>query len=141
MTITYRLLATALLMSQPLLALAVDEHHPQQPEAVQAASQPAPARAQEQAVAEQMKKMQDIHDRIAAATTPEARQAAMHEGMQAMKEGLGMLQSGCPGQATGQPMMMDQRMMHMMMQMMDQQAAMMGAGGKMQGMPMQPPAQ
>ncbi|BAU73892.1 hypothetical protein [Metapseudomonas furukawaii] len=130
-------LVAALLISGPLLAAAIEEHHPDQAPA-KAESQSAPALGQEKAMAEQMKKMQAIHDRIAAAKTPEERQAAMREGMQAMKEGLGMMQNGCSGKDMGQHMkMMDSKMMEMMMQMMDQQAGMMGPQSGMQGMPMQ----
>ena len=134
-------LVAALLISGPLLAAAIEEHHPDQAPA-KAESQSAPALGQEKAMAEQMKKMQAIHDRIAAAKTPEERQAAMREGMQAMKDGLGMMQSGCPGQGMGGRMgMMDSKMMEMMMQMMGQQAGMMGPQSGMQGMPMPAPAE
>lgn len=138
---TVRTLVAALLISSPLLAVAVDEHHPDQAPA-NAESTPAPASAQEKAIAEQMKKMQAIHDRIAAAKTPEERQAAMHDGMLAMKDSLGMMQGGCTGKGMGPHMqMMDSKMMGMMMQMMDQQAGMMGQQGMqgMQDMPMQQP--
>ncbi|WP_371227485.1 hypothetical protein ACAW63_18325 [Pseudomonas sp. QE6] len=139
MHITLKSLVAALLISSPLLAVAVDEHHPDQAPA-KAESKSAPAQGQEKAMAEQMQKMQAIHDRLAAAKTPEERQAAMHEGMQAMKEGLGMMQNGCAGKGMGQHMkMMDSKMMGMMMQMMDQQAGMMDPQSGMKGMPMQPP--
>lgn len=129
---TVRSLVAAVLISSPLLAVAVDEHHPDQaPTKAESSS----ATAQDQAMTEQMKKMQAIHDRIAAAKTPEERQAAMHDGMLAMKEGLGMMQSGCADKSMGQHM----KMMGMMMQMMDQQAGMMGPHSGMQDMPMQSP--
>jgi hypothetical protein len=135
MHITIKSLVAALLIGSPLLAVAVDEHHPEQAPA-KAESTSAPP--QEQAMAEQMQKMQAIHDRLAAAKTPEERQAAMHDGMQAMREGLGMMQNGCAEKGMGQHMkMMDSKMMNMMMQMMDQQAGMMGSHSDMKGMPMQ----
>ncbi|HBN9060881.1 hypothetical protein ACV344_31125 [Pseudomonas aeruginosa] len=137
MHITLKSLVAALLISSPLLAVAVDEHHPDQAPA-KAENASAPTQGQEKAMAEQMQKMQAIHDRLAAAKTPEERQAAMHEGMQAMKEGLGMMQNGCAGKGMDQHMkMMDSKMMGMMMQMMDQQAGMMGSQSDMKGMPMQ----
>ena len=137
MYITTRTLVAALLIGSPLLAVAVDEHHPDQAPAG-AQSQSASAQGQEKVMAEQVQRMQAIHDRLAAAKTPEERQAAMHDGMQAMKEGLGMMQNGCAGQGMGQHMkMMDSKMMGMMMQMMDQQAGMMDPQSGMKGMPMQ----
>ncbi|WEJ74244.1 MULTISPECIES: hypothetical protein [unclassified Pseudomonas] len=139
MHITLKSLVAALLISSPLLAVAVDEHHPD-PAPVKAESKSVPAQGQENAMAEQMTKMQAIHDRLAVAKTPEERQAAMRDGMQAMKEGLGMMQNGCAGKGMGQHMkMMDSKMMGMMMQMMDQQADMMGPQSGMKDMPMQHP--
>lgn len=145
MHITIRSLAAALLIGSPLLAVAVDEHHPDQAPA-NAQSKSTSAQGQEKVMAEQMQRMQAIHDRLAAAKTPEERQAAMHDGMQAMKDGLGMMQNGCIGKGMGQHLkMMDPKMMEMMMKMLDQQAAMMGSPSNMKGMPMQrsmdPPAQ
>jgi hypothetical protein len=116
MHMTIKSLVAALLASSPLLVAAVEEHHPDQAPA-KAGSSSAAVQDREQAMTEQMKKMQSIHDRIAAAKTPEERQEAMREGMQAMKEGLVMMQNGCPGRGMGQ---------HMMMRMMDQQSGMMG---------------
>lgn len=78
---TVRSLVAAVLISSPLLAAAVDEHHPDQ---APAKAESSSAKAQDQAMTEQMKEMQAIHDRIAAAKTPEERQAAMHDGMLAM---------------------------------------------------------
>ncbi|WP_435609004.1 hypothetical protein [Pseudomonas knackmussii] len=136
MQMTLKALVAALLIGSPLIASATGEKTPDQPTA-KAESKAAPAPAQEAAIAEHMKKMQAIHDKIAAAKTPEERQAAMREGMLAMKEGLGMMQNGCAGKGMGPHMrMMDSKMMGMMMQMMDQQAGMMGQGSGMQDMPM-----
>ncbi len=144
MYITTRPLVAALLIGSPLLAVAVDEHHPDQAPAG-AQSQSASAQGQEKVMAEQVQRMQAIHDRIAAAKTPEERQAAMHDGMQAMKDGLGMMQNGCAGKGMGMHMkMMDPKMMEMMMKMLDQQAGMMSSPSNMKDMPMQrsmePPA-
>ncbi|MFC5698416.1 hypothetical protein ACFPU0_23080 [Pseudomonas sp. GCM10022186] len=127
---TIRSLVAALLISSPLFAAAADEHHPDQVPA-KAESKSVPDQGQEKAMAEQMEKMQAIHDRIAAAKTPEERQAAMHDGMLAMKDGLGMMQNGCAGKDMERHM----KMMEMMMRMMDQQAGMMGQSG-MNDMPM-----
>lgn len=122
-------LVAALLIGSPLFALAVDEHHPEQAPAAPTDTAP----AQDQAMTEQMQKMQAIHDRIAAAKTPAERQAAMQEGMQAMREGMAMLQNNCPGMGMGMGMSGGKGggmgggmgMMNMMMKMMDQQSDMM----------------
>lgn len=144
MNITLKSLVAAVLIGSPLLAVAVDEHHPDQAP-TKAENTSAPTQGQEKAMAEQMQKMQVIHDRLAAAKTPEERQAAMHDGMQAMKDGLGMMQNGCAGKGMGMHMkMMDPKMMEMMMKMLDQQAGMMSSPSNMKDMPMQrsmePPA-
>lgn len=127
MHIQLKHLIAGLLLAATLPALAVDEHHPDQPAAT------ASATPSEQSMTEQIYKMQAIHDRIAAAKTPAERQAAMREGMEAMKEGMAMMQRGCPMGGMG----MDGKgmggkwqgggmgMMDMMMKMMDQQSHMM----------------
>ncbi|WP_159880780.1 hypothetical protein [Aquitalea sp.] len=93
----------------------------------------------------QMEKMNAVHAKMAAAKTPEERQAAMQEGMAVMKDSMGMMkqmhmehcQDGMsnagmmkgmkPGDGMPMKSMMqgDVRMMDMMMQMLDQQSSMM----------------
>lgn len=72
----------------------------------------------------QMKRMQQMHERMAAAKTPAERQALMAEHQKVMQDGMGMM-SGMqgtqpvPGSAEAQRMMeMRMRMMESMMQMM-----------------------
>lgn len=89
-------------------------HHP--------ANVPAPTAPQ---VDGQMKRMQDMHQQMQAATTPEQRAALMNGHMAAMKDGMSMMarMSG-PSKGTGKQSMgkgaMNERMdmMEMMMQMM-----------------------
>lgn len=93
----------------------------------------------------QMEKMNAVHAKMAAAKTPEERQAAMQEGMTVMKDGMGMMKhmhmAHCQGGMSSMGMMKgmkpgdgaqmksmmpgDMRMMDMMMQMLDQQSSMM----------------
>jgi hypothetical protein len=93
----------------------------------------------------QMEKMNAVHAKLAAARTPEERQAAMQEGMAVMKDSMGMMKqmhmARCQGDMSNMGMMKDMkpgdgmpmksmmpgdvRMMDMMMQMMDQQSSMM----------------
>ncbi|MNG35664.1 hypothetical protein D3C84_1224620 [compost metagenome] len=69
---------------------------------------------------EQMQKMQDAHDKAAAAKTPEERQAAMQESMKTMKDSMAMMHKNCHGMdMTGNKDGMG------MMNMMDQQSSMM----------------
>ena len=123
---TLKTLIAAMLISSPLLAATVDEHHPEQAPA-SAAAMP----MQDPAMAAQMKKMQAIHDKIAAAKTPAERQAAMQEGMATMKDGMAMLQkqgTGCKGMGMDMSGAKDgagMGMMDMMMKMLDQQSNMM----------------
>lgn len=75
-------------------------------------------------MAEQMKKMQAAHDKIAAAKTPAERRAAMQESMKTMKDGMAMMNANCNDM--GMPGNKDRMgMMNMMMNMMDQQSNMM----------------
>ena len=119
-------LIAVLLISSPLIASAVDEHHPEQASTAPAqATAPAmPMPMQDRAMTEQMQKMQAAHDKIATAKTPAERQAAMQEGMATMKEGLAMMQMNCKGMGGGKDGA-DMGMMDMMMKMMNQQSHMM----------------
>lgn len=139
-----------LLAASTFMATAADQP---QSAATPAANQMMPGSAMNQAMSQQMQKMQAAHDKAAAAKTPAERQAAMLEGMQTMKDSLTMMSkqqsaAGCSGMgmnmgagmgmsgANGQGMGMSgsmggMGMMDMMMQMMDQQSSMMN-------MPMHP---
>ncbi|MCK1789700.1 hypothetical protein [Pseudomonas violetae] len=128
---TLKLILATLLVSSPLIASAVDEHHP--------AGQTAPAETSEAAtpmqnnvMTEQMQKMQAAHDKAAAAKTPAERHAAMQESMKTMKDSMAMMHKNCHGKGMGMGMGMDGNkdgmemgMMNMMMKMMDQQTSMM----------------
>ena len=83
-----------------------------------------------------MKSMQEMHDKMMAAKTPEERQALMAEHMKSMQDGMAMMARLKAPDAKGggkpqSPAMMSQRMdmMEMMMQMMmDREAARTPAG-------------
>ena len=123
----------ALIVCSPLMALAVDEHHPNQPPAAPMATTTTPAMPmQDKAMSEQMQKMQAAHDKMIAAKTPAERQAAMQEAMTTMKNSMGMMHEHCPGMGMGMGKGMSggkdgqgTAMMDMMMRMMDQQSSMM----------------
>ena len=126
---TMKLILATLLVSSPLIASAVDEHHPE--------GQTAPAKTSEAAtpmqnnvMTEQMQKMQAAHDKAAAAKTPAERHAAMQESMKTMKDSMAMMHKNCHGMGMagnkdGMEMGMMNMMMNMMMKMMDQQSSMM----------------
>lgn len=84
-------------------------------------------------MASKMKAMQDMHQKMMAAKTPEERQALMGEHMKAMQAGMGMMKQmsdkaaegaggmkGMPGDAKDRMQAMEQRMdmMQAMMEMM-----------------------
>ena len=122
---TMKLILATLLVSSPLIASAVDEHHPE--------GQTAPAKTSEAAtpmqnnvMTEQMQKMQAAHDKAAAAKTPAERHAAMQESMKTIKEWMAMMHKTCQGKGMdGDKDCMEMGMMNMMMKMMDQQSSMM----------------
>ncbi|WP_219095844.1 hypothetical protein [Pseudomonas sp. UMAB-40] len=126
---TLKFILATLLVSSPLIASAVDEHHP--------GGQTAPAKTSEAAtpmqnnvMTEQMQKMQAAHDKAAAAKTPAERHAAMQESMKTMKDSMAMMHKNCHGKGMGMGMDgnkdgMEMGMMDMMMKMMDQQTSMM----------------
>jgi hypothetical protein len=115
------------------MALAVDEHHPDQPPAAPTATTTTPAMPmQDKAMSEQMQRMQAAHDKMIAAKTPAERQAAMQEAMTTMKNSMGMMHDHCTGMGMGMGKGMSgskdgsgTAMMDMMMKMMDQQSSMM----------------
>ena len=131
-------LAFAAALSTGVLAQADPEHaahHPEGASAPAAKAMPKPAaKAATAAPAQmgmQMKSMQEMHERMMAARTPEERQALMGEHMKSMQGGMAMMaQMKAPdgkggGESIG-PEMMGKRMdmMEMMMQMMmDREAA------------------
>ena len=82
-------------------------------------------------MANHMKAMQEVHDRMMAAKTPEERNALMGEHMKTMQEGMGIMKgmgdmggmagpTSPPTSMTGRQTMMEQRMgmMQTMMEMM-----------------------
>ena len=79
-------------------------------------------------MANQMKAMQEMHDKMMGAKTPEERNALMAEHMQTMQEGMGMMKGmggmtgpkSPPSNMTERQTMMEQRMdmMQTMMEMM-----------------------
>ena len=122
---TMKLILATLLVSSPLIASAVDEHHPE--------GQTAPAKTSEAAtpmqnnvMTEQMQKMQAAHDKAAAAKTPAERHAAMQESMKTMKDSMALMHKNCHGMGMGgNKDGTEMGMMNMMMKMMDQQSSMM----------------
>lgn len=116
---------------------AVDEHG-HGPGASQAGTSP---KAQPKAFTDadaQMKKMQEIHERMMAAKTPEERAKLMDEEMQAMQQGMAMMNAmkhphGGMGSNGMRHDMMEKRMdmMQMMMtMMMDRQSVESAPAGK-----------
>ena len=131
------LLAAIVLASTTLVGFAAEDPKPTAP-AESSASSPA---VSEQAMADQMKKMQAAHDKVAAAKTPEERRAAMLESMNVMRESMGMMSAqsdvNCPGMGMGMSKGMGMGMGgghmgmgQMMMKMMEQQSHMMGMPAK-----------
>jgi len=122
-------LAVALLAGYPAMpASAANEaeehaaHHPASPVAL-----PAPA-----GYDQQMKKMQEMHQQMAAAKSPEERAALMKDHMRAMQDGMGMMDQmrgammGGKAVAGGKSAMpMDASMMRRRMDMMDMMMQMM----------------
>jgi hypothetical protein len=119
----------ALLISSPLMALAVDEQSSDTAPTTPATATSQAAPAQDKAMSEQMQKMRAAHEKMAAAKTPAERQIAMQEGMATMKDSMGMMHKNCEGMSMGKGMSGSKdgpdQMMGMMMKMMDQQSSMM----------------
>jgi hypothetical protein len=116
-------------------------HHPEGASAPAAKSTPkvapkaAPAAPAQMGM--QMKSMQEMHEKMMAAKTPEERQALMTEHMNSMQGGMAMMgQMKAPDAKGGgksvSPEMMGKRMdmMEMMMQMMMDREAARAAAGK-----------
>ena len=100
-------------------------HHPADPTAAAKATPGSPEMAR---MDTQMKAMQAMHDKMMAATTPEARNALMAEHMKTMQDGMGMMKGmggmtgpkSPPTNMVERQTMMEQRMemMQTMMEMM-----------------------
>jgi len=111
-------------------------HHPECASAPAAQATPKAATVAPAQMDMQMKSMQEMHEKMMAAKTPEERQALMTEHMKSMQGGMAMMaQMKTPGAEGGgksmSPEMMGKRMdmMEMMMQMMmDREAARTPAG-------------
>ncbi|MBB2487474.1 hypothetical protein H5407_19745 [Mitsuaria sp. WAJ17] len=138
------LLAAGLAVAQKPATANEQDHQAHHPEgralaAAQPATKPAPkavaATAQDMAMAMAMattiKAMQDTHQKMMDAKTPEERQALMAERMKAMQDGMGMMKQlsgrgagagmkGMPADPKARMEAMEQRMdmMQMMMEMM-----------------------
>ena len=133
-----RLLSLALALfaaGAPSWAAQHDQHKAHHPagSASAAAAQPMPGKTTPEMarMANQKKAMQEMHDKMMAAKTPEERNALMGEHMKTMQEGMGMMKGmgGMGGMAgpkspptsmTERQTMMEQRMdmMQTMMEMM-----------------------
>ena len=130
-------LAFAAALSTGALAQSDKEHAAHHPEGASApAAKATPKAAAPAQMDMQMKSMQEMHEKMMAAKTPEERQALMTEHMKSMQGGMAMMgQMKAPdAKVSGKPMspeMMGKRMdmMEMMMQMMmDREAARTPAG-------------
>lgn len=121
-----KIFLATLLISSPLIASAVDEHHPEQGQTAPGQTSETATPMQNNVMTEQMQKMQAAHDKAAAATTPAERHAAMQESMKTMKDSMAMMHKNCHGMGmAGSKDGMEMGMMNMMMKMMDQQTSMM----------------
>ena len=127
-------LAFAAALSTGALAQSDKEHaahHPEGASAPAAKATPKAATAPPAQMDMQMKSMQEMHEKMMAAKTPEERQALMTEHMKSMQGGMAMMGRMKTSDAKGggkpmSPEMMSKRMdmMEMMMQMMmDREAA------------------
>jgi len=128
------ILAFAAALSTGVLAQSDKEHAAHHPEGASAPAAKATSKAAASAPGQmdmQMKSMQEMHERMMAAKTPEERQALMSEHMKSMQGGMAMMGRMKAPDAKGggkskSPEMMSKRMdmMEMMMQMMmDREAA------------------
>ena len=119
-------LAFAAALSTGALAQSDKEHAAHHPEGASApAAKATPKAAAPAQMDMQMKSMQEMHEKMMAAKTPDERQALMTEHMKSMQGGMAMMgQMKAPdAKGSGKPMspeMMGKRMdmMEMMMQMM-----------------------
>ena len=123
---------TAIALSVPSWAAPDDQHeaHHQAGSASAAASRSMPGKTTPEMarMANQMKAMQEMHDKVMAAKTPEERSALMAEHMKTMQGGMSMMKGmdgmkgakSPPTNMTERQTMMEQRMdmMQTMMEMM-----------------------
>ena len=103
-------------------------HHPAGSASAVSQSMPGKTTPEMARMANQMKAMQEMHDKMMAAKTPEERSALMAEHMKSMQEGMGMMKGmggmtgpkSPPTSMTERQTMMEQRMdmMQTMMEMM-----------------------
>lgn len=111
-------LAAAVALSTGALAQSDKDHAAHHPPGASGPGMPlkAPTRGQ---MGVQMTAMQDMHDKMMAAKTPEERQALMAEHMKTMQDGMAMM-GQMKGGTVATPEMMSKRMdmMEKMMQMM-----------------------
>jgi len=117
MKLPMRLVAIACVIAAATPSFANDAHHPDGAAATEAGN------------AATMKQLQEAQDQLAAASTPESRQAAMMQSMQAMKQAMAHMQmmdrGACkPGKRSARSRTDQHKMMDHMMQMMDQQSSM-----------------
>jgi hypothetical protein len=102
-----------------------DTHHPPGASAPAAAARKAPPPSSTQ-IDKQMKSMQDMHEKMMAAKTPEERRALMADHMKVMKDGMAMMGGmSAGGGKSGTSMPMDSDMMSMRMDMMQMMMQMM----------------
>ncbi|MBV7551511.1 hypothetical protein KW841_04000 [Pseudomonas sp. PDM28] len=121
-----KIILATLLTSSPLIASAVDEHHPEQGQTASGQTSKTATPMPNNVMTEQMQKMQAAHDKAVAAKTPAERHAAMQESMKTMKDSMAMMHKNCHGMGMdGNKDGMEMGMMNMMMKMMDQQSSMM----------------
>ena len=126
-------LALALIaVNAPSWATQHDQHKAHHPagsaSAATSTSMPGKTTPEKARMANHMKAMQEMHDKMMAAKTPEERNALMAEHMKAMQEGMGMMKGmggmagpkSPPANMTERQTMMEQRMdmMQTMMEMM-----------------------
>ena len=106
------------------------EHDPRQPAAVASAptaqSMPNRSKFTTAAMDSQMKSMQEMHNKMMAARTPEERNALMAEHTQTMQDGMAMMNGMSSGGVAGMPKDRDTRY-----QMMEKHLEMMNAMVKM----------
>jgi hypothetical protein len=119
-------------VSGPSWAAQHDQHKAHHPagsaSAAASSSMPGKTTPEMARMANHMKSMQEMHDKMMAAKTPEERNALMAEHMKTMQEGMGMMKSmngmtgpkGPPTNMAERQTMMEQRMdmMQTMMEMM-----------------------
>ncbi|MEP6502332.1 MAG: hypothetical protein ABJD97_03305 [Betaproteobacteria bacterium] len=120
-------LAAAALMSTGALAQSDKEHAAHHPAGTASAAAPASKAPTPARMDMQMKSMQEMHEKMMAARTPEERQALMAEHMKTMQDGMammGQMRGGGSAAKTGagmSPQTMSMRM-DMMESMMDHEA-------------------